>query len=222
MAGSLRSLKLKGKIQIGGAEIEVWSDIDSLRKQLKRFSTGGITRAQFRALNRAANKAKTLTGRLLSKDYNIKVGDIKPFLKLSPRATAKNTTVAIRARSSQLSIFKFAKGVKRQTARGVRFNSGGGSRVHPHTFFARMDSGHSGIFVRETKTRFRRDFNVSPSTGRTYQTHLGIRELLYPSVAHMITNPVRANKIFELFVNDYPRQLHSQLDFELKKSKGLV
>lgn len=219
MAGRL---KLVAKIQLGSQQIEVLSDIETLKKQVKRFSKGGITRAQFRALNRSANKAKTFTGRLLSKDFNIKVSELKPFLFVSPRASARNSTVAIRGASKALSVFRYAKGVKKQGPLGVRFNTGGGSKVHRHTFLARMPSGHSGIFVRAFKTGRKRVPDVSRTTGKRILKQLPIRELTYPSVAHMITNKGRATKVFELFVNDYPRQLHAQLDFELKKSKGIT
>lgn len=219
MAGRL---KLVAKIQLGSQQIQVLTDIEALKKQVKRFSKGGITRAQFRALNRSANKAKTFTSRLLSKDFNIKVSALKPFLFVSPRASARNSTVAIRGASKRLPIYNFAKGAKRQGALGVRFNSGGGAKVHSHTFIATMPSGHTGIFIRKTVKRYKRDVRISPTTGKRYLTQLAIRELTYPSVAHMITNKGRATQVFESFVNDYPRQLHAQLDFELKKSKGVV
>ena len=216
-------LKKVAMIKSGNGDVEVWSDIQSLRKQLKRFSGDGINRANMRALNRAANKTRTRTVSLLSKAFNIKAGDLKPFVKVSPRATLRKGTVAIMGRSTRpLGIHKFAKGAKKQGVLGVRFNAGGGSKTHPHTFIARMPSGHVGIFVRKTRRRTRRDVRVSPTTGKKYRTHLSIRELTYPSVAHMITNVQRGQEIFNVFVADYPRQLFSQLDFELKKSKGVA
>ena len=215
------ALKKVSTLQLGGSTVEVWSDIRALQKQLKRFSREGVDRANMRALNRAATKTKTATGRLLSKAFNIKVGDLRPFLKVSPKASKTSTTVAIMGRSKMLSLHKFAKGKKKQGPLGVRFNSGGGSRVHPHTFIATMPSGHTGIFVRAFKKGRKRVAGVSPTTGEKYQAQLPIRELTYPSVAHMVTNVNRGQEVFELFLQDYPRQLFKQLDFEQKKSRGV-
>ena len=214
------AIKKLGTINMGAANVEIWSDISGLKKQLKRFNKVGVDRANMRAINRAANKTKTLTGRLLSKEFNIKVGDIKQFLFISPRASARKSEVAIAGKSAMLGIFKYAKGTKRQGPLGVKFNSGGGMKLHPHTFLARMPSGHSGVFVRSDKRGGKRVADISRTTGKRILKQLPIRELTYPSVAHMITNVKRGGLIFQSFIEDYPKQLHQQLDFELKKSKG--
>jgi hypothetical protein len=218
----MAALKKVGKIQLGATTVDVWSDIKALEKQVRRFGKQGVDRAQMRALNRAANKTKTATGRLLSKSFNIKVGDLKPFLKVSPKARmGEKTEVAIMGRSAMLGIFKYAKGTKRQGPLGVKFNSGSGMKLHKHTFLARMPSGHHGVFVRAHKTGSKRVPDISRTTGKPIQKQLPIRELTYPSVAHMVTNVQRGKQIFELFVEDYPKQLFSQLDFEQKKSRGV-
>ena len=209
------------KINLGASTLEIWSDIKILKKQMRGFSRKGIARANMRALNRTAAKTKTQTGRLLSKEYNIKVGDLRPFLKVSPKATLTKETVAIMGRSHALGVFRYAKGKKRQGPLGVRFNTGGGSKVHPHTFLARMPSGHHGVFVRTHKKGLKRVPDISRSTGKPIQVQLPIRELTYPSVAHMVTNVNRGERIFKEFVEDYPKQLFAQLDFENKKSKAI-
>ena len=83
-----------------------------------------------------------------------------------------------------------------------------------------MPSGHHGVFVRTHKTGTKRVPDVSRSTGKPISVQLPIRELTYPSVAHMVTNVKRGGLIFALFVEDYPKQLFAQLDFEVKKSKS--
>jgi len=215
-------IKKVGEVQLGASNFSVWSDIASLKKQIRSFRNVGVARANMRALNRAASKTRTATGRLLSKEFNIKVGDLRPFLKVSPKATLLSNRVAVMGKSSMLGVFKYAKGKKRQGPLGVRFNTGGGSKVHPHTFLARMPSGHHGIFVRAHKVGSKRVPDVSRSTGKTISKQLPIRELTYPSVAHMVTNVQRGQKVFEAFVEDYPKQLFAQLDFEQKKSRGLT
>ncbi len=217
MAGGLRKV---ADIELGAASMSVWTDIKALKKQIRSFRNVGVARANMRALNRAAAKTKTLTGRLLAKEFNIKVGDLSKFISVSPRATLLSNNTAVQGRSSQLGIFRYAKGTKRQTALGVKVNTGKGSILRPHTFLARMPSGHHGIFVRTHKKGLKRVPDISRSTGKRISVQLPIRELTYPSVAHMVTNVNRGAIIFGLFVDDYPKQLHAQLDFEVKKSKS--
>lgn len=218
---AIRRLKLVAKTKVDDASLEVWSDIKALQRQLKNLSRSGINRATYRALNRAANKTKTFTGRLLAKKYNTKVGTFKTALSLSPKANVQSHTVALFASSGRFPIYKYAKGAKRQTPLGVRFNSGGGSKVHKHTFIATMSSGHTGIFVRQYKRTGRRPSRVSPTTGHRYKTHLGIRELEYPSVRGMMLQKDTANEIFSKFVEFYPPILHAQLKHEWKKAQGV-
>ena len=120
-----KSLKLVAKIQPG---ISVYSDLQGLKKQLNEFSKNGVKRATYRAANRAANKAKTFTGRLLAKKYNTKISAFKPFLSISPKASLNRQDVAILgSNKKKMPIYKYAKGAKKQTPLGVRFNAGGGS-----------------------------------------------------------------------------------------------
>lgn len=211
-------LEKVAEFKVAGAKFEVLSDIRTLEKQVRAFGERGVTSAHYRALNRSANKSKTETKRILAAKYNIKSGDIAKFLDVNPKASPRGLTVAIRGRSSKLSIYKYAKGAKRQTPRGVRFNSGGGSKVHPHTFIATMPSGHTGIFVK-SRGESRREPRVNKA-GKRYLSELPIRELEYPSVGHMLVNDVNANKIYGVFIQDFPNQLMAQLDYQLQRSKG--
>ena len=218
MAGALKRV---ARVRVGSGVMAVYSDIHVLEKQLRRFNRAGIPAATARASNRSANKTKTFVVRMLAKKYNFKIGTLKPKFKVSPRARKNNQTVAIFGFGSRIPMIK-VKGAKRQGPLGVRFNAGGGSKVHAHTFLATMDSGHKGIFVRTHKRGGRRPHRISPTTGKRYRTQLGIRELTQPSPAHMLTNEDVSQKTFSFFVNDYPIQLRQQLDWEVTKSKGGV
>ena len=219
MAGPLKRV---ARLQLGATQVEVWTDVKSLKKQVGSFGKVGVGRANSRALNKAAGKTKTFTGRLLSTDYNLKIRAIQSRLKISPKSSVRNETVGILGHGPRLGVLHNSKTKPKPGPLGVRFNMGGGNKVHAHTFIAKMQSGHTGIFLRATLKRTRTDTRISPTTGKRYQTHLPIREITYPSAAFMITNTERAEKIFKFFVDDYPVQLHRQLDFELQKSKGLV
>lgn len=214
-------LRKVAKFTTGEIDVEVWSDIEGLKKQVAAFNKGGVPRANMRALNRSAAKSKTFAGRLIQKDYNIKARSINPSLKISPKASLRTNTVAIAGRGRRLSIYTASKTKPRQGALGVTFNTGGGKRVHPHTFIQRMPSGHTGVFVRTHVKGGKRATGISPRTGERIRKQLPIRELTYPAIAHMITNVRRGEEIFINFVGEYPRQLFSQLDFEHNKSKGV-
>lgn len=215
------ALRKSATLQLGGAQVEVWSDIESLRKQVRRFNKLGIAAANARALNRAANKTKTFTGKLLQKAYNIKARSINSLLKVTPKATRQRETVALMGHGPRLSIYKHSKTKPKQGPLGTRFNAGGGSKVHAHTFVQRMSSGHVGVYVRTHIKGGKRSTSISKQTGATISKQLPIRELTYPHVAHMITNDDRGLEIFRFYTKDYPIQLHAQLDWELKKSKGV-
>jgi len=218
---AITGLREVGKMKLGDEEITVYSDIEKTRKQLARFSQRGLQRATFRAMNKAAMKTKTFTGRLLAEDYATKKSAFKKQLFVSPKASEKSATVALKGTSnSRLPIYKWAARRPTMTPRGARFNAGGGSKVHPNTFIATAKSNHTGVFVRATNKRVGKQYNVSPTTGKRYRTHLPIRELTYPYVAHMITADARAMKIFKHYINEYPIQLRQQLDYEVGKSKG--
>lgn len=215
------ALKKIGEFKVGDENVEIRSDVKKIERQIKKFG-GSLRNAQARAINRSVTKGKTLAKRLIVDEYNVKAGPIGKSLKVSPRANAKYLNAAIMARSTRLPIYNHTKNKPKQTANGARFNSGSGMKVHPHTFIAKMRSGHIGIFVRKTKRRTNKRYNVSPTTGRRYRTHLPIRELSYPSVARMLLHEEVAPTVFNLFKQDYPTQLHKQLDYELQKAKGLT
>ncbi len=215
------ALKKVTKLQLGATQVEIWSDIKALQKQVRRFGKVGVASANARALNRAADKSKTFTGKLLQKDYNIKARSISNKLKVTPRANRKRQEVALLGHGERLPIYKHSKTKPKQGPLGARFNAGGGSAVHPHTFVQRMPSGHVGVFVRTHVKGGKRSTGMSKKTGKSISKQLPIRELTYPHVAHMITNDDRGLEIFKFFTNDYPKQLAGQLDFELAKSKGL-
>ena len=213
------ALKKVAAIKIGSAEIDVLADIETAKRQIRGFKNLGVGTAVYRALNRSASKARTLMVRLAAERYAFKVGTIRPLIYVAPKASLTKHTVAITGRGARIPMIK-TKGTPRQAVRGASFNSGKGKRVHPHTFIATMKSGHTGIYVR-SKTESRRSKRRSKTTGRVYQSELPIRELTQPSPAHMVTNKELAPQVFDMFTRDYPIQLHKQLDFAIKRSKGL-
>lgn len=214
------ALRKVAEIKIGGEQVDVLADIETAKRQIRGFKNLGISTAVYRAANKSASKARTLMIRLAADKYAFKVGTIRPLIYVSPKATLTRHTVAITGRGARIPMIK-TKGTPRQAVRGASFNSGSGKRVHPHTFIATMPSGHKGIYVRSNSSS-RRVNRISKATGKGYQSELPIRELTQPSPAHMVTNKDLAEQVFKAFTIDYPVQLRRQLDYAVKRSRGLL
>jgi len=214
-AGPLSTL---AKIKVGDAPIEVLSDVKSLQRQLRAFSKR-IPMAYRNALNGSATKAKNSIPMLIRKRYNIDTKNIRPRLEVAPRAQVTKLNVAVKGRGRVMDIYKYARGNKKQTALGVRFNSGGGSKVHAHTFLATMPNGKTLIMVRST-SKSKRERRVS-SKGGTHTTQLPIRALQYPSIAHMIQNPNVTPVVVAAFNKAMGTLYVQKLSDQLAKAKAL-
>ena len=198
--------------------IIISSDIERLKKGINKLSRTGIPRAVTRAINKSLLKTRTQARKGLAKKFNLPAKVINPTIT-HKNAVRSNGTAYIQGRSGRIPIIK-VKGSKTQKRAGVSINTGTGRRVIKHTFLATMQSGHTGVFKRTGATRSRKVSRVSPSTGKTYQTHLPIRELSFPPSSHMLTNRRVAAPLFDFYTKDYPVQLRRQLNAEFDKAKG--
>ena len=123
---------------------------------------GGAEKALARSLNRAVERSRTSTVRLIHENYNIRPSDVRKTLRVM-RASGKALIAAVLERGSPLELMKFAISPKKppnqrgkkpeartQTVAGVRF---GTRKVLPHAFVARMKNGHVGIYSRRAERR---------------------------------------------------------------------
>ena len=135
-----------------------------------------------RAINRAAQKAKTETKREVAAKYFISQGDVLKTVTLSKASTAK-LSAELKSKGGPIALSKFKvspnRGVKR-TKRGYSpsvYKAGvekaGGMKPlsgNPKAFLASMGSGHSGVMTRKSARR------------------LPIKQLYGPAVPSMIKN----------------------------------
>lgn len=213
------ALKLVAKTEIPDVgEISVWSDIRLLTKGVNRLNRKGVPRAITRATNKALLKTRTQTRRQLAKKFNLPAKEVNKTVT-HRNASLNNGTAYIQGRGSQIPIIK-VKGSVTQKRLGVALNTGTGRRVIPHSFIATMASGHTGVYKRVGRKAGKRVRYID-SMGRRQTSALPIRELKFPSPAHMITNKKFANGIFQFFTQDYPTQLKRQLNYEWDKARGL-
>ena len=167
-----------------GFQITIFSNIEAQKKNLLRFTAIGVERATFRALNKTGGKANTVLKRDISNSFNLAQKEFAANLK-QVKAGPGRLQFQIRGTGKQIPIIK-VKGAKKQTALGVRINTGSGSQVLRGHFIATMPSGHTGVFLRKSGAKHKPRRNLT--TGKQEWHALGITERKFPSIAHMISN----------------------------------
>ncbi|MBW2631063.1 MAG: phage tail protein [Deltaproteobacteria bacterium] len=149
------------------SKIEGLEDLQKKLKGLPRVTE----KATVSALNKLASQANTQAKRAVVSEYRIRTKDLNPFIKLF-RASAKaggKFYARIQATGYPFPLMKFdartsasiakkgsvppQKGipVKNRKAVYVRIKKKQGKKKVGHAFYAKMKSGHVGIFKREGK-----------------------------------------------------------------------
>lgn len=209
-------LKLVATKNVGGKDgfqVKIFANLQAQKKNLARFSRVGVRRAEFRALNKTLGKTNTLLKRDISKSYNLAQKEFKGGLT-TIKANQQRLTAAIQGTGKRIPIIK-VKGGKKQTPLGVRINTGGGSKVLRGHFLATMASGHTGVFRRKDRARHKKAKSLT--TGEATTHGLGITERKFPSIAHMVSNKKRGQRLFFFTQLEYSKQLQAQLNFEASK-----
>ncbi len=122
-----------------------------------------------RALNKSIASGRTIMAHDMSQDLGIKVGTVRDAIKLK-EATPSNQTAQISTDMKRIPLSEFSPSgpdPSRGKGRGITYRMQGQRRRLEHAFFARMASGHRGVFLRK-------------ATGR-----LPIREAMGPSLGHV-------------------------------------
>lgn len=123
--------------------------------------------ALLRSLKRGTKSANTLAGRLVSKDMNIKAGEVRIRIRLK-EPTDQTLTGELRASLKRIPLIKFGASA---SSRGVR--SRGKSGRIPHAFIATMPSGHEGVYERKGTARLPIRQLYGPSVGHVFIAHQG-------------------------------------------------
>jgi hypothetical protein len=161
---------------------------------MKAMAAGSaaVTRAIFRALNRAGAHGHTTLASLVAKDMGLKVRDAKNEIRLR-QATADRLQIRLSADLRRLPLSKFgARGPLPSLGRGrgvsYRIGNRGAQRL-PHAFLARMGNSHQGVFRRVGKARLPIIQLYGPSIGRVFDHHqpaalTAIRETFATRLTH--------------------------------------
>lgn len=197
-----------------GFQVSIFSNIEAQKKNLARFSRIGVLRATYRALNKTGGKANTVLKRDISKSYNLAQKIFSGNMSVIKAGPSK-LQFQIRGSGRRIPIIN-VKGTPKQTALGVRINTGTGNHVMRGHFIAVMSSGHRGVFRKDKNAVAKKAKNLK--TGATEYHALGISERLFPSIAHMVSMGPRGDKVFAFVATEYPIQLKRQLDSEADRA----
>ena len=131
--------------------IEIISADLKKAEELLKFVPGGVQKATARAINRAADSAKTAASRALRKDYFIDRKAILNTIRIK-RASAGGLSASMESRGRLIPLAKWKTAPQAQpvTARVRKSGSAGEGKG---AFWATMKSGHTGIFGRLGKKR---------------------------------------------------------------------
>jgi hypothetical protein len=164
--------------------------VDMLKKMDEEQKT--LTR---RAINDTASHVRTLAVRSVRNDYpTLKAGYVREQYAIR-KATNNNLEAIVTASGNPVSLMWFNP---KQTPQGVAYRAKrGGKDFIRSAFFATMQSGHRGVFIRKYKTRkLGKDYASLPTrrvlsgawAGMTYRPQLPILERFMPAV-HMMWSP---------------------------------
>jgi hypothetical protein len=162
---------------------------------------GAAEKTIARAVNRAVEGARTDAIKAVCAEYAIKATDVRKSIHIK-RATPGNPVAQVISTGSPIPLIKFkvtprkprARGEKKKTVvAGVKF---GNAKPMPHSFVARMKSGHVGVYSRKD------------GTGRTIKQHYS------PSVPQMMGN--------EKALEYIEKRAYERLDKELRHQVGYL
>lgn len=111
-----------------------------------------LATATFRSLNHTMSKAITAGNRAVTKEWNIKLKDLKGYQRVSKASRAKLSTSLI-LKSRPISLMKFGAKQKRRGV-GYKIKKAGGRKTLDHAFIATTKNNNfTGVFIRKGKTR---------------------------------------------------------------------
>lgn len=213
-------LQLLGVLGKGDTRIRVFGNIQKLKKDLKRMSNVGIGRAFMRATNKAGNQTRTFVRARIAKRHNLPIKLVGSYMS-TRKANRRVATYRLNAKGPRIPLAKVKgfSGFASQKTLGVGINTGTGRRIIKGAFIVRTDTGHVGVFKRkqpEIKPRL-----PKPGKGGTpIYPELKIRELSFPSVAHMLVNKKVSNAAFRFYENKFLPIFGQQLQNEIRKAQG--
>ena len=176
----------RGHAIASGVGVKLKTNVDQVLSELDGFVDDVLQVAAPRALNKLRDQAKTAGFRKLAELYDIGPRTMDKYATLTfAKPGDLEATINVKGKGFPLAVFK-----PRQTALGVSIQIKGGRTIIPHSFLAKMPSGHVGVFARGT---YGASFRFSKGRARRVRrgrwTELPIRELFTFGPAKAFANP---------------------------------
>lgn len=185
-------------------EIRV-TGVDEIEKKLGNLKNKAPT-VLYRAINRAAQKAKTETKREVADKYYITQKEVSDTIHLT-KASAAKLSAELTSKGGPIALSKFKVSPRKQVSRTKRgkvspavYKAGvekaGGVKPlsgDPKAFFATMSSGHEGVMERISSRR------------------LPLKQLYGPAVPSMIKN----EEVIERIQKEATETLEKRIDAEI-------
>jgi hypothetical protein len=157
-----------------------------------------------RAVNRSTANVKSNMAKKARENYLVASAAVKSTIDIT-KATSTNPTARVRSVGKKISESKFKISPTEprpsnppKAGYKVQIRRDSGLKVVPHGFLARMESGHLGMFMRASKSRF------------------PIKELKGPAIPEMVG---RKNTM-QFIEDEATKMLNSRVEHELQRELG--
>jgi hypothetical protein len=201
------------------------SNIDRIKLKFDNLVGGIEEKATVRALNRAGDQAVTAASREIRRVYNLSAKFARSQIKVRDRARKGSLFFTIRIFSKRIPLVEFVKGSKAITVTRKRPGKGvtveikkGQSKLIPHSFIARMKSGHLGVVARIVgKQRADAPFRFGKGSGKSGRRwgdpDIPIGELTTLSVPRMFLEKTVRSAVTRVAIDSFQRNFEQQIKF---------
>lgn len=187
---------------------------------LRRYSSESIDKAESRALTKTKNRVLTAITRAITAEYNIKARDVKKHIKVIKGH--KSILVKIDEKNFKLVEFATNRNIKQNTIPRVKIKKQGKTTNLPAMFYAVMQSGHIGMYMRARAMKKRGFIYGAEYIKRIKEKYnkrgkeLAINEITAIDSVDMFKKVEAEDKALEMFRDTFQSEVVRQL------SNGLV
>jgi hypothetical protein len=179
---------------------------------LIRYSEETILKAQRRSISRVASRVVTTISREIRKEYNLKARDIKKHIKTLKRSDG--LVVEVDEKNYKLIQFNAVRTVRESTIPKVKIKKNQTATALPMMFYAVMQSGHMGIYMRG-RAMEKKGINygsrtykrVKLSTNQREVEELAINEMVAMDTADMVDKLEIEDKVLEVFKDNFQSEV---------------
>ncbi len=199
-------------------ELDLQFDEQKLENIIKTLSPEILLRTQKRAISVAASKVVTTITREIIKEYNIKAREVKRHIRVAKGVNA----IRVNIDAEKISLINFATNKSRATyytVPVVKIKKNEASKRLPGMFYAVMQSGHMGIFIRaRAKARYGVEYGSSKfKRVNKGKEELSVIELVGIDIVNSVNKTKAEKKVLKVFADAYQSEFIRQL-----KSNGFI